>query len=171
MSKIILVLGGARSGKSSYALEIAKAHKKVVFIATAEANDQEMLRRIQLHKKVRPRHWHTIEEPVNIAAVLKKSGDKYDCLIIDCLTLLVSNLILQGFSQEIIKERIEQIISILKKYRGTAIIVSNEVGLGIVPNNKLGREFRDLAGLINQIFARDAHQVIFMISGIPWRIK
>jgi len=172
MGEITFILGGTRSGKSAYALNLAKANgKKVAFIATCEPRDSEMLKRVILHKKNRPSHWKTFEEPENIAAVLKNSANKFDTIIIDCLTLLVSNLILKGLKYAAIIKRINEIIKAANKTGAKCIIVSNEVGLGIVPDNKLGREFRDIAGMVNQLTAKKSDQVFFTVSGIPWRIK
>lgn len=172
MGKIILILGGARSGKSTYALESAKKHKnKVAFIATCQPLDKEMKRRVELHRKTRPSHWQIFEETKDIASALETVGKSFECIVIDCLTLLISNLILAGCNQNLIKDKINKMIAVLKKIKGRAIIVSNEVGLGIVPENKLARNFRDIAGKINQIVAKEADEVFFMVSGIPWRIK
>ncbi len=171
MSKIIFILGGARSGKSSFALELAKKHKRVAFIATCQALDCEMAKRIKLHKKSRPRHWDTLEEPKDIEAILNKISDKYDCIIIDCLTLLISNLILSGLTKKSIEEKINKLMFALKKINCRVIVVSNEVGLGIVPDNKLARDFRDISGRINQVVAKEADRVIFMVSGLPVKIK
>lgn len=172
MNKIIFILGGVRSGKSIYALKLVKRHhKKVAFIATCQPKDLEMRHRIELHKKIRPGHWQTFEESQEIAPVLKTIGDKFECIIIDCLTLLVSNLILTGCSQNLIEKKVNDMMAHLKKIKGKAIIISNEVGMGIVPANKLARNFRDIAGKINQIVARKSNEVYFMVSGIPWKIK
>jgi adenosylcobinamide kinase/adenosylcobinamide-phosphate guanylyltransferase len=171
MSKITFILGGARSGKSTHALELAKKYKQVAFIATCQALDIEMEQRIGLHRKNRPQHWKTFEEEKDIALALKKTGNKFDCIIIDCLTLLISNLLLSGSSENLIEDKINKTIPIIRKLKGKVIIVSNEVGLGIVPNTRLGRDFRDIAGKINQIVAKNSDEVFFMISGIPWRIK
>ncbi len=172
MGKITFILGGARSGKSTYALDLAKKRaQKTVFIATCLALDKEMKQRIELHKKSRPADWQTFEEPYNISKVLKKIGDKFDCIIIDCLTLLVSNLMLSKDKNNSIETKITKIIAHLKKTKSISIIVSNEVGLGIVPVNRLARNFRDIAGLVNRIAAREADEVLFMVSGIPLKIK
>lgn len=168
MSEITFILGGARSGKSSYALELAKKNKSVAFIATCEPLDKEMKQRIGLHKKSRPKHWHTFDEPRNICALLDKISNKYDFLIIDCLTLLISNLLIAKKEPE---QEIKRMLSCLKKLKVKTVVVSNEVGLGIVPDTALGRSFRDIAGRINQTVAREAKNVYFMVSGIPWRIK
>jgi adenosylcobinamide kinase/adenosylcobinamide-phosphate guanylyltransferase len=171
MGKITLILGGARSGKSAHAVNLAKKYKKTAFIATCQALDKEMRERIRLHQKQRPRRWETFEEPINLNSLLLKIDDKFDCILIDCLTLLTSNLILAGYEKEEIFKRIEIMSAILRKKKARVIMVSNEVGLGLVPANKLGRDFRDIAGKVNQIVAKEASKVFFMVSGIPWEIK
>jgi adenosylcobinamide kinase/adenosylcobinamide-phosphate guanylyltransferase len=173
MSKITFVLGGARSGKSRFALEIAKKYnsKKTAFVATSEALDKEMGERIAIHKKTRPKEWKTFEEPILVSLILRKIVNKYEVIILDCLTLFVSNLLLKDYKETEIEEEINKILSIFKSTNVKVIIVSNEVGLGIVPENKLAREFRDIAGRVNQIVAKKSNDVHFMISGIPWRIK
>lgn len=172
MGKITLILGGARSGKSQLAIKTAKEKsKKVAFIATCQALDKEMEKRISLHKKTRPAHWRTFEESRNVSLLLKKIGGKFEVIIIDCLTLLVSNLLLDGFEESNIRHEIRKISLVLKKSKADAIIVSNEVGLGIVPGNPLGRDFRDIAGKMNQAIAKESSEVFFMVSGLPVKIK
>lgn len=171
MSKLTLILGGARSGKSSYALTLAKKYKKVAFIATCQGLDQEMRRRIKLHKESRPKHWETFEEPRDLVKLSKEIHDRFDCIVIDCLTLLVSNLLLAKKSQEQIIDQVQELLLILKKKKSRVIMVSNEVGLGLVPVNKLGREFRDIAGKINQIIASKAGEVLFLAVGLPMKLK
>lgn len=171
MGKITFILGGARSGKSTYAVNLAKKHSKVAFVATCLPMDNEMKKRIALHKKNRPASWKTFEEPKNLAPVLKNINSSIDCVIIDCLTLLISNLLLDGFKDRKIENRIGQMLEILKSAKYKSLIVSNEVGLGIHPNNRLGRRFRDLAGRINQLVAKKSDEVVFMVSGIPMKIK
>ena len=141
MKKITFILGGARSGKSSYVLELARKYKKVAFIATCQALDKEMAKRIKLHKESRPKDWDTFEEPKEIEATLKKLTNKYDCIVIDCLTLLVSNLFLSGLNKKTIEKKISKLMAVLKKVNCRAIVVSNEVGMGIVPDNKIARDF------------------------------
>lgn len=171
MGKITFVLGGARSGKSEYALKLASKAKDAVFIATCQALDDEMAARIKLHKNSRPKDWTTYEEPLEVAAIVEKKCRAHDIILIDCLTLLVANLLLKKHTAEEIEKEIVSIVKALNRYRGSSVIVSNEVGLGLVPRNKLGREFRDIAGTVNKIVARGADRVFFMVSGIPWRIK
>ncbi len=173
MNEIIFILGGARSGKSAFAITLAKKSnkKKIAFIATAEALDKEMKERIALHKKHRPQNFQAFEAPCDIEAVLKKIMGKFDIIIIDCLTLFVSNLLLKKYKEPEICKKMESILGLLKKTKAKSIIISNEVGLGIVPHTKLGRDFRDIAGKVNQLVAQRADNVFFMISGLPWRIK
>ena len=171
MKKMTLILGGARSGKSTYALSLAKKYRKVAFIATCQGLDKEMRERIKLHKEGRPKHWTTFEEPKDLAKLLGKMNDSFDCILIDCLTLFVSNLILAGDKQEQVLKKIEKLLFVLDKKKSKVILVSNEVGLGLVPANKLGREFRDIAGRVNQIIANKADEVFFTVSGITLKIK
>jgi adenosylcobinamide kinase/adenosylcobinamide-phosphate guanylyltransferase len=172
MGKIIFISGGARSGKSRFAVKLAEGKKaRIAFIATCQPLDKEMAKRIALHRKARPDSWQTFEEPRKVSRLLKKIGPKFDTVIIDCLTLLVSNLLLAGSKENEIELQVKQIFSILKKIKGQAIIVSNEVGLGIVPRNSLGRRFRDIAGRVNQIGAGKSDRVFFMISGLPLKLK
>ncbi|MFH1692351.1 MAG: bifunctional adenosylcobinamide kinase/adenosylcobinamide-phosphate guanylyltransferase [Candidatus Omnitrophota bacterium] len=172
MNKITFILGGSRSGKSRLAVKLAKQkNQKVAFIATCQPLDEEMRQRIKAHQKNRPKNWKTFEEPINIAAQIHKIGDTFDVILIDCLTLWISNLLLMKFHEAKIKNEIKKILSALRKTRANSIIVSNEVGLSIVPTNKLARDFRDIAGTINQIVAQKADYVTFMMAGIPMEIK
>lgn len=172
MRKITFIVGGARSGKSQFAIKLAKEKtKKVAFIAACQPLDEEMKKRIMLHKKARPAYWQTFEEPRDIVSLLGKIGDKFELILIDCLTLLLSNLILKNFKEKSIEAEVNQILSALKKIKAKSIIISNEVGLGIVPENKLARDFRDIAGRINQLVAAKSDEVFFMTAGIPLKIK
>ena len=170
MSKIIFITGGARSGKSDFAIKIAKKfNRRVAFIATCIPEDKEMLERIKIHKSNRPLDWETIEEPKNLIPVLRKLKNK--TVIIDCITLLVSNLLLSGISDEEILKDIKEIIKVLKRSNLKVIFVSNEVGAGIVPANKIARRFRDLAGRVNQIIAQNSDECYLLVAGIPVKIK
>jgi adenosylcobinamide kinase/adenosylcobinamide-phosphate guanylyltransferase len=172
VGKIIFILGGAKSGKSSYAIKLAKeTNKRIAFVATCLPLDREMKRRIKLHKKKRPSGWQTFEEPTDLLPLLKKISSKFDVIIVDCLTLFISNLLLENINDRTIKNKIDRMLKILKPARCKSIMVANEVGLGIVPQNRLARNFRDLAGSINQIVARKADEVFFMCAGIPIKIK
>jgi adenosylcobinamide kinase/adenosylcobinamide-phosphate guanylyltransferase len=173
MRKIIFILGGARSGKSTFALELAKksAKNKVAFIATGEARDSEMKKRISFHQLSRPSNFKTFEEAYNLSGLLKKVAKDFDVIIIDCLTLFVSNLMLKKHEENEILNEMRKALAVLKKINIKTIIVSNEVGLGIVPQTKLGRNFRDVAGKINQVVAQNADNVFFMVSGLPLKVK
>lgn len=172
MKKLILILGGARSGKSNYAVEMAKEFKKkVVFVATAASSDEEMEKRIALHKSSRPKQWELIEEGRDIVSILPALKDKYEVALIDCLGLLVSNLLADDLTDEEIEKRIKKLVEAIQKVNITTIMVSNEVGSGIVPMNALARRFRDLLGLSNQMIAKEADEVVFMRAGIPVKIK
>ncbi len=173
MSNVIFVLGGARSGKSDYALSIArhKNGKNAYFIATCQALDDEMKKRITLHQNARPNHWKTVEAPFDVSGAVKKIGKGTGAIIIDCITLLVSNLMLRGDPEMSIIKEAEKIVVSARKSGYETVIVSNEVGMGIVPENESARRFRDIAGRVNQFIAKKADIVYLMISGLAWRIK
>ncbi|MFH1507551.1 MAG: bifunctional adenosylcobinamide kinase/adenosylcobinamide-phosphate guanylyltransferase [Candidatus Omnitrophota bacterium] len=173
MSKMIFVLGGARSGKSHYAAELAKSlRKKTVFIATATALDEEMKERIQLHKISRPKAWGLVEEALNLNGVILGLKSAYNVAIVDCVGLWISNLLMANMKDKAIEKSIKELArSIFQSKAGLIIIVSNEVGEGIVPGDPMSRRFRDLVGLANQIIAAKADEVIVMQAGIPVKIK
>lgn len=172
MGKLILVTGGARSGKSSLALKLAKEiKKKKVFVATCVVQDEEMKERVRRHRSERPASWRTVEPGVDLVKVLKKEVDSDVVLLIDCLTLFISLLLLRGDKEDSIKKESRDLVRVILQGKATAILVSNEVGAGIVPENKLGRDFRDLAGICNQIVARSAEDVYLSVSGIALKIK
>lgn len=172
MKKFILILGGARSGKSSYAVELAKKiSKKVAFIATAAASDEEMVKRINLHRISRPRHWKLIEEAKNINSFFPKLKKNYEVVLIDCIGLWISNLLLEDFKDRIILNKVIELLNTISATDITTIIVSNEVGSGLVPENPLARRFRDLLGSANQMMAKKADEVTVMQAGIPLKIK
>jgi len=172
MGKIIFVLGGARSGKSAFALEMAKnSGTRVAFIATGEPRDEEMRKRIEMHRKSRPAAWKTFEVAREVSPVLNKIKRRFGVIIVDCATLLVSNLLLNGFSETRICGEFKKISKITKQADSTVIVVSNEVGLGIVPHNALARGFRDIVGRVNQIVAEEADEVFFIVAGIPSKIS
>lgn len=172
MKRLIFILGGARSGKSSYAMNLAKSTgKKIVFIATCIPGDSEMKHRIKLHKKSRPRTWRVIEEGIHIDSALRKVKTGYDAILIDCMGLFISNLMAVEPNDKKIEERVWQVIKQIKKSTSDVIVVSNEVGMGIVPDNLLARRFRDLLGKTNQMLAQSADTVIMMYAGIATVIK
>jgi len=199
--KFILILGGARSGKSKFAQSLAKKMgTKVIFVATAEPLDGEMALRIKEHKGVRPKSWCTLEITDKVGQKLAGQIDNAEVVLLDCITLLVSNLLTSlchcetrnaeansllchpeqsegslSFARTDVENRvmaeIQDLTKCIDNYEGTFIVVSNEVGLGLVPENKLGRIYRDLLGKANQLLAQHADEVYFMISGIPVKIK
>jgi adenosylcobinamide kinase / adenosylcobinamide-phosphate guanylyltransferase len=166
--KIILISGGARSGKSKMALELAGNGPRT-FIATADAADEEMKYRIEIHRKERSKDWTTIEEPLNVPEVLNKIPT--NPAVIDCLTLWLSNLLMRGMNDAEICSQFESLTEILRSRTELTVLVTNEVGLGIVPENPLARRFRDLSGIMNQRFAVCADMVIFMIASLPLYVK
>ncbi|MBI5198482.1 MAG: bifunctional adenosylcobinamide kinase/adenosylcobinamide-phosphate guanylyltransferase [Nitrospirae bacterium] len=172
--KIIFIIGGARSGKSDFALEEASGISgKKAYIATAEALDEEMRERIEEHKKKRGEDWDTYEEPLKISEVIKKIGGKYEVIILDCLTLWLSNLMQDNCNSD---REIENLIDTLEGSKLQApntelFIVSNEVGMGIVPENEIARRFRDMAGILNQKVAEISDEVYLIAAGIPVKIK
>lgn len=169
--KIIFISGGARSGKSDFALKITKQLKgEVIYLATAQSLDREMSQRIKRHKLVRPSSWKTIEEPKKLIEVIEKNRKFPGTIIIDCITLWLNNIIPEKNDETVLKE-VEILLRVVRKAKATFIIVSNEVGLGIVPPSRLGRRFRDLAGRVNQIIAKEADEFYFIISGVKMRLK
>lgn len=172
MSKLIFITGGARSGKSRLSVDLAKRiSKKVTFIATCVPKDAEMKKRVRLHKKSRPASWKVIEEGSDIKTALTKVAKGDGTVIIDCVGLLVSNLLSQGLTDNKIVKTIESTVMALLQNNATSIIVSNEVGGGIVPDNHLARRFRDVIGISNQLIAKRANDVYIMQAGIPIKIK
>jgi adenosylcobinamide kinase/adenosylcobinamide-phosphate guanylyltransferase len=161
---ITLILGGARSGKSSFAQKLAES-RKVLFVATAEALDDEMRERIEEHKKQRPSSWRTLEATSRIGKKIAENVGNAEVVIIDCITMLVSNVMHE------IERELDELIDCMKKVDASFIIISNEVGLGIVPENKLSRTYRDALGWVNKRLAEYADEVFFMIAGIPVKIK
>jgi len=179
MGKLTLILGGARSGKSSYAQSLAEeTGKSVTFLATAQALDDEMSARIQKHRAERSPNWETLEIPLSISLHVQQI--KTDVVILDCMTLLVTNVLMQfveddhvdeePFTQALQKE-VDELITNIRTVNQDWIIISNEVGLGLVPPYQMGRVYRDLLGWANQQLARAVDKVIFMVAGIPTVIK
>jgi adenosylcobinamide kinase/adenosylcobinamide-phosphate guanylyltransferase len=170
--RMIFITGGCRSGKSRYALHYANQHfSKKLFLATCEVLDEEMAQRIENHKKMRGLEWQTVEEPVNIIDKIKKDGADSEVILIDCLTLWLYNLLMKWDSDLRIMEETETLIDTLNKSDASFILVSNEVGMGIVPADPLSRRYRDLLGTMNQRIAEALDTVIFMVSGIPIFLK
>ena len=179
MGQITLILGGARSGKSSYAQTLAESSGKLVtFLATAQALDDEMSARIQKHKAERSTDWQTLEVLLNIASHVEQI--KSDLVILDCMTLLATNLLMQFVKDDLvdeapftkaIHEEVDDLLVAIRAGEKDWIIISNEIGLGLVPPYQMGRVYRDLLGWANQRLAREADKVIFMVAGIPMVVK
>jgi len=194
--KFILILGGVRSGKSRFAQSMAaKLGEKVLFVATGEPLDEEMALRIEEHKRIRPKNWRTLEIDIKVGQQLEGQIGDADVVLLDCLTLLVSNILTkkgrgpfsspstgedegEGENDGAISEaekqvmaEMEDLIECIERYEGSFIVVSNEVGLGLVPESKLGRVYRDLLGKANQLLAQRADEVYFMAAGIPVKMK
>jgi len=177
MGRLTLVLGGARSGKSDYARSLAcQRGQRVVFIATAQALDLEMQVRIEKHKKNRPSHWQTLEFPYQIANNLRKAPLEAEVVLLDCLSLLVNNILLkevasedipeEGQATQALQDEISALLILIKEGSPEWIVVSNEVGMGLVPPYPLGRIYRDLLGMVNKQMAAAADEVYFLVSGI-----
>ena len=171
MNKIIFITGGSRSGKSSYALEIATKYDKHGFIATAIAFDDEMKERIENHKKERDKNFITVEEPYNIAKAIAELEYKVDVIVIDCITVWINNLLYKHGNEKSEFDETKKFLKQIKNTNCDIIIVSNEVGMGIIPENKLARHFRDVAGFLNQQIANLSKEVVLMVSGISLKIK
>ncbi len=176
MSKrLTLVLGGVRAGKSRYAQRLAQAGQRVLVVATAEAGDEEMAARIQAHRAERPAGWDTLEEPLDVAAALAPRLPDYDTVLLDCLTLWVSNLLLKpadaGQSRPDTSAEAGRLLRLYEDSDASWIVVSNEVGLGVIPANELARAYADELGRVNQIFAAAADDVIVMFAGVPMNLR
>ncbi len=189
--RLTLILGGARSGKSSYAQQLAaELGTRVLFVATAVAFDEEMTARIAAHQQARPPGWRTLEAPSQVGHAIRAAGGQEEVVLLDCLTLLANNVILALPSQEdaaastdavasadaaaaqaALDEEIDDLLNSYAASQAEWIIVSNEVGLGLVPATPLGRVYRDVLGRANQRLAQAAGRVVFMVAGIPMVVK
>ena len=170
--KIIFITGGVRSGKSQFALELARNFPgPKAYLATAQPLDREMAERIRRHKRNRPKDWQTLEEPLRVSAILKEKGDQFSLILIDCLTLWISNGLMANWTEKKFLQETDRLCKACRDARGSLIIVSNEVGMGIVPDNPSARMFRDLSGLIHQKVSQQADEVYFMVSGLPLQLK
>ncbi|MFW6149977.1 MAG: bifunctional adenosylcobinamide kinase/adenosylcobinamide-phosphate guanylyltransferase [Chloroflexota bacterium] len=184
---LVLVMGGARSGKSAFAQRLAMQHGgATLFVATGQARDREMASRIEQHRKDRPKGWRTLELDCDVGQGLPSNLAGIDVVIVDCITLLVSNALmrlvgerdveaaLEAESQEaerLVMGEVEGLLGCVGEHRACFIVVSNEVGLGLVPDNRLGRVYRDLLGRANQVLAGAAHEVYFLTAGLPIQVK
>jgi adenosylcobinamide kinase/adenosylcobinamide-phosphate guanylyltransferase len=185
VSRIILILGGARSGKSHHAQELARSlSERVLYLAPAIPFDEDMRQRIEAHRQARPETWRTLETPYALADPLQEALGETEVVLLDCLTLLASNLLMQHpaypfetaapdlspLEERLIAES-RGVLRLVRERGLTLIVVSNEVGLGVVPAQAAGRLFRDLLGRANQFWAQEADEVWLMVAGIPVRIK
>jgi adenosylcobinamide kinase/adenosylcobinamide-phosphate guanylyltransferase len=173
VKKITFITGGCRSGKSRKALVQAEeiSGRKKIFIATCMPLDDEMKERIDRHKKERDKSWRTVESSLELPDAINENSKEGDIILVDCLTLWINNLLMETEDPDMIHQRIQKLILAIKEAKCSIILVSNEVGAGIVPENRLARQFRDLAGFANQKVAECADRVIWMVAGIPVVIK
>lgn len=180
MSKLTLIIGGTRSGKSAFAMKLAEKYKRVCYVATADSGqssqveDCEMLERILNHQKNRPLDWKTVEAPLELDKAIANLDGNFEIVLIDCITIYVTNMLLGTHKEEgdqYIFDAINKLCIVCKKIPSHVIIVSNEVGYGIVPDNALSRRFRDIAGYANQIIAKEADSVYLVTAGIETKIK
>lgn len=181
--RVILIIGGARSGKSRFAAELAlKSGGPVLFVATAEAGDEEMKQRIEEHRRERPADWATLEVTTHIGSHIGQKIGKARVVVVDCITLLVNNIFSQytdrsseqidaHLIEEKLTSEINGLVECINQVDAGFIIVTNEVGLGLVPANRVGRLYRDLLGRANQILAQRADEIYIMLAGLPLRIK
>jgi adenosylcobinamide kinase / adenosylcobinamide-phosphate guanylyltransferase len=171
LASSLFVVGGARSGKSRFAVDAHRQHARVTFVATAEARDADMAARIARHRAERPAHWRTVEEPYDVVARLRGCAAAADGIVVDCLTLWVSNLMLRGDADEWVVKQVEELAALLPLGDADVTLVSNEVGEGVHPPTAEGRRFRDLLGSVNQRVAAAADRVVLMVAGIPLVVK
>ncbi|MEK7476057.1 MAG: bifunctional adenosylcobinamide kinase/adenosylcobinamide-phosphate guanylyltransferase [Candidatus Coatesbacteria bacterium] len=172
MGRLTYLTGGVRSGKSRRAVELARRRGvRVLFIATCVPGDDEMRRRVAAHRSTRPAEWETVEEDRDVAGAIRAAAGRCDVAIVDCLTMFVSSRILAGEPDETIEGRVRDFVAAAAGPGPDVIVVSNEVGSGVVPASELGRRFRDLAGAANQIVAGAAGEATLMVSGYPVELK
>lgn len=171
-NSVQLVLGGARSGKSRFAEQLATdSQKEVFYIATATVYDDEMQQRVDRHVDDRPEHWITIEEPLALADVLKRNAKEGRCLLVDCLTLWLTNILMSEENGSCLESYKTELLTALADLPGQVILVSNEVGQGVVPMGELSRRFVDEAGWLHQDIARLAQKVTLVVAGLPLQLK
>jgi adenosylcobinamide kinase / adenosylcobinamide-phosphate guanylyltransferase len=170
-SRIILVLGGAASGKSEVALQLAGSRGPRAFVASGQGLDDEMVMRIARHQATRSADWTTIEEPIDVEAWLTKDASQYRTILFDCVTLWLSNLVGIGLKESVMLARVATLLQAMRTVEGRVVIVSNELGFGLVPAEPSTRAFRDLAGRVNQTIAAEADEVYLVVAGLSLRMK
>lgn len=170
-SHLCFVLGGARSGKSRLALKLAGQAVPRAFVATAEAGDEEMAARIRRHQRERDPSWETQEIPIDVGGWMATRGPAYKTVVIDCLTLWLANLLGSGMQASQVLSHVDGLMGSVRMVPGTVVLVSNEVGMGIVPGDAATRQFRDCAGAMNQRVAAAADAVYLSVSGLPVKLK
>jgi adenosylcobinamide kinase/adenosylcobinamide-phosphate guanylyltransferase len=169
---VTLVLGGVRSGKSRWAQELAEKYERVAYVATALPLDEEMRLKIRRHQDDRPKHWQTLEEPVELARVLTDHAAQFDVLLVDCLTVFAANLLeAEDAEPRSMEMRIAGLLDALRSAPASIVLVSNEVGWGVVPPYPAGRRYRDALGELNQRVAAVADNVVLMVAGLPLALK
>jgi adenosylcobinamide kinase/adenosylcobinamide-phosphate guanylyltransferase len=169
---VTLVLGGVRSGKSRWAQTLAGNFERVAYVATAQARDAEMRVKIRRHQEDRPAHWQTVEEPLELVRVLEDHAGEFDLLLVDCLTVFVSNLMeVAETDAASMGRRVDAFLEALRLVPASVILVSNEVGSGVVPPYPAGRVYRDALGELNQRVAAIADNVVLMVAGLPLALK
>lgn len=168
-----LVIGGCRSGKSRYALTMAQqaSGKSRIFIATSMPDDDEMKDRVRRHQAERGAQWETVEAPIRLAQAIAENSPAADVIVVDCITLWISNLMMDAHAANGIEDHFERLSSSLAAAHCPVILVTNEVGAGVVPDNRLARCFRDLVGIANQNLAHLSDRVVWVVAGIPVVIK
>jgi adenosylcobinamide kinase / adenosylcobinamide-phosphate guanylyltransferase len=191
MGKLTLILGGARSGKSTFAEQRAKelGGERVLYVATSETKDEEMKQRVEVHRSERPPTWRTVEAPRSVAQALRRDRSAARVILLDCMTFLVANHLMDAagpegdpfddpsadpFDAQIeadVVAEVEALVAYVAETDVEMLVVSNEVGLGVVPPYELGRAYRDVLGRANQILARNADEVLLLVAGIPMRVK
>ena len=172
MSEIILITGGARSGKSRLAEELAqRLGGPLGYVASGEAKDAEMRERINRHRERRGPAWQTIEEPIDVAKAVRENDDRFNGILVDCITLWLANLLGRYPDPQKVLSEVAMFIAMFPALKTPLFLVSNEVGMGIVPDNALARTFRDLAGETNELLAKAADEVYVMFSGLPLKLK
>ena len=171
MISSLFIVGGARSGKSRFAVDRIPSRERIVFVATAEARDQDMATRIARHRAERPSHWATVEEPLDLVPRLEKLEGTCDGIVVDCLTLWVANRLLRGDPDDAILGESDALARLIGRRRSSFTVVSNEVGAGVHPETATGMRFRDLLGGVNQRVAAACDTVVLMVAGVPLTVK